>query len=90
MIEVELYVVVLGASHYTYAEATLTQTLGDFVGSTIRGLEYFRVVPQMLVPDQLKSAVAGSDRDDPDINPAFFELARHYDIVSGFKPGQLP
>ena len=56
--EVELYVMVLGASNYTYAEATLTQNLGDFIGSTIRALEYFGAVPEMLVPDQLKSAVA--------------------------------
>jgi transposase len=46
--EVELFVEVLGASNYTYAEATLTQTLGDFVGSTVRGFEYFGAVPEML------------------------------------------
>ncbi|HET9954909.1 MAG TPA: IS21 family transposase, partial [Polyangiaceae bacterium] len=55
--EVELFVMVLGASSYTYAEATLTQRLPDFVGSTIRGFEYFDGVPEMLVPDQLRSAV---------------------------------
>lgn len=76
--DVELFVAVLGASNYTYAEATLTQTLSDFVGSTIRAIEYFGAVPHMLVPDQLRSAVSGPDRYDPDINPAYFELARHY------------
>src|SRR5258706_16064603 len=65
VIEVELFVIVLGASNFTYAEATMTQQLGDFVGSTIRGLEYFGAVPQMLVPDQLRSAVSGSDPARP-------------------------
>jgi transposase len=89
VIEVELYVLVLGASNYTYAEATLTQKLGDFLGSTVRSLEYFGVVPQILVPDQLKSAVAGADWYDPDINPAFFELARHYDTaIIPARPGK--
>lgn len=89
VVEVELYVCVLGASNYTYAEATLTQTLGDFIGSTIRALEYFGAVPQMLVPDQLKSAVANPDRYDPEINPAFFECARHYDTaIIPARPGK--
>ena len=78
VIEVELYVAVMGASNYTYAEATRTQQLADFVGSTIRALEYFGAVPAMLVPDQLKSAVSGPDRYDPDINPSYFELGQHY------------
>ena len=41
--EVELFVMVLGASNYTYAEATRTQRLGDFVASNVRGLRIFRV-----------------------------------------------
>jgi transposase len=78
VIDVELYVAVMGASNYTYAEATRTQQLADFVGSTIRALEYFGAVPAMLVPDQLRSAVSGPDRYDPDINPSYFEMGQHY------------
>jgi len=78
VIEVELYVAVMGASNCTYVEATRSQQLPDFVGSTVRALEYFGAVPAMLVPDQLKSAVSGADRYDPDINPSYFELAQHY------------
>lgn len=37
----ELFTMVLGASNFAFAEATLTQTLADFVASTTRGLEYF-------------------------------------------------
>ncbi|KYF49125.1 hypothetical protein BE08_43125 [Sorangium cellulosum] len=54
MTEVELFVAVLGASNYTYAEATRSQKLADFVGSTVRMLEYFGCVPEMLVLEQLR------------------------------------
>jgi transposase len=76
--EVELFVAVLGASNYTYAEATRSQKLADFVGSTVRMLEYFGGVPEVIVPDQLRSAVSGPDRYEPDINPTYLEMARHY------------
>ena len=79
--DVELFVMVLGASSYTYAEATLTQRLPDFVGSTIRGFEYFDGVPELLVPDQLRSAVQGPDRYEPDINATYLEMAQHYGVV---------
>ena len=73
--KVELFVMVLGASSYTYAEASLTQGLPDFVGSTIRGFEYCGGVTEVLVPDQLRSAVRGPDRYEPDINATYSEMA---------------
>jgi transposase len=76
--EVELFVMTLGASNYTYAEASHTQGLHDFVGSTIRALEFFGGAPTILVPDQLRSAVKGPDRYEPDINATYLELAQHY------------
>jgi transposase len=76
--DVELYVMVLGASNYTYAEATRTQQVIDFVGSTVRAFEYYGFVPAVVVPDQLKSAVSKADYFDPDINPTFAEMAQHY------------
>ena len=78
---VELFVAVLGASNYTFAEATRTQQLADFSASTIRSFEYFDGVPQIVVPDQLRSAVKGPDRYDPEINPTYAELAEHYDTA---------
>jgi transposase len=77
-LDVELFVMVLGASNYTYAEATLTQTLPDFVGSTTRGLEYFDAVPEILVPDQLRSAVTKPSRIEPEVNATYAEMAQHY------------
>lgn len=79
--EVELYVMVLGASNYTFAEATLTQKVADFIGSVTRGLDFFGGVPEVLVPDQLRSAVRGPDRYDPDINATLLELAKHYETT---------
>lgn len=78
---VELFVMVMGASNYTYAEASYSQRLGDFVASTMRGLEYFGAVPEVLVPDQLRSAVSGPDRYDPEINATYAEMAEHYGMA---------
>jgi len=89
VIEVELFVMVMGASNYTYAEATRTQGSGDFIAATIRGFEYFGGVPLVAVPDQLRSAVAGPDRYDPDLNPAYQEMAQHYGVaVIPARPGK--
>jgi transposase len=76
--EVELFVMVAGASNYTYAEATRTQGLEDFVGATVRGLEYFGGVSEILVPDQLRSAVKTPHRYEPEINATYAELSQHY------------
>src|SRR5579884_933278 len=81
VIEVELFVAVLGASNYTYAEATRTQRLGDFVASTVRAFEYFGCVPDIVVPDQLRSAVTGPHRYDPEINATYLEMAQHYGVA---------
>jgi len=79
--DVELFVMVLGASNYTYSEATRTQMLPDFVGATIRGFEFFGGVPEVVVPDQLRSAVRGPDRYEPDINATYLEMAQHYGVT---------
>jgi hypothetical protein len=76
VIDVELFVMVLGASNYTYAEVTRTQQVGDFIDSLVRGLEYFGGVSEVLVPDQLRSAVTGPDRYDPDINATLLDFAK--------------
>ncbi len=81
VIEVELHVAVLGASNYTFAEATMTQTKRDFCASTVRMFEFFGATPKIVVPDQLRSAVSGPDRYDPEINPTYAELAQHYDVA---------
>jgi transposase len=79
--DVELFVAVLGASNYTYAEATRTQQVADFVGSISRALTFLGGVPRALVPDQLKSAVITACRYDPGVQRTTAELARYYDTT---------
>jgi transposase len=78
IIEAELFVAVLGASNFTYAEATRTQKVVDLVSSVSRALAAVGGVPRAIVPDQLKSAVVGACRYDPAIQRTTAELARHY------------
>jgi transposase len=80
-VEVELFVAVLGASSYTYAEATRTQRVADFVSSHVRALAFFGGVPAALVPDQLRSAVGRPCRYDPEAQRTYDELAGHYNTT---------
>lgn len=79
-IKTELFVAVWGASTYTYAEATLSQKLPDWIGSHTRAFEYFGCAPKIVVPDCLKSAVSRACRYEPDINPTYADMASHYGI----------
>jgi transposase len=74
----ELFVATLGASNYTYAEATLSQQLEDWIGSHIRAFEFFGGVTQLIIPDNLKSGVSRACLYDPDLNPTYQDLAAHY------------
>lgn len=76
--EAQVFVATLGASHYTYAEATWTQTLPDWIASHVRSLAYFGGVPSLIVPDNLKSGISHACRYDPDANPTYLEFAEHY------------
>ena len=60
---------VLGASSYTYAEATRDQQLSAWIGSHIHAFEYFGGVPRLLVPDNPRTGVSRACRYDPDLNP---------------------
>ena len=79
-IPTELFVAVWGASTYTFAEATLTQQLPDWIGSHTRAFDYFGCAPKIVVPDCLKSAVSRACRYEPDINPTYADMASHYGI----------
>ena len=79
--EAQIFVAVLGASGYTYAEATWTQTLPDWIGSHVRAFQYFGGVTRILVPDNLKSGVQKPCFYEPDINPTYLDMARHYGIA---------
>lgn len=80
IVQVELFVAVLGASSYTYAEAVASQRLEDFLGAHVRALEYFGGATQIVVPDQLRSAVSAPSRHEPVIQQAYADFGRHYNV----------
>jgi transposase len=88
-IEVELFVAVLGASNYTYAEATLSQRGPDWIGSHQRAFAFFGGVTAAVVPDQLKSGVTHACRYDPGVQRTYEEMALHYGTtVFPARPGK--
>ncbi len=74
----QLFVAVLGASSYTYATATASQALPDWIGAHVGAFEFFGGVPAIVVPDNLRSGVTRADRYEPEINRTYAELATHY------------
>jgi len=78
IIEVELFVAALGASSYTYAEATRTQQSADFIASHTRAVEFFGGVTELTICDQLKSGVTAACRYEPTLQRTYQEWAEHY------------
>ena len=76
-----VFVAVLGASSYTFAEATAGQDLRNWIGSHIRAFEYFGGVSEIVVPDNLKSAVTHPSYYEPDLNPTYRDLGEHYGVA---------
>ena len=70
-----------GASNLTYAEATWTWQVVDFIGAHVRMLRFFGGAPKLLVPDNLKSGVNKASFDDPKINRTVTgAMALHYSV----------
>jgi transposase len=76
--EAALFIAVLGASNSTYAEATWTQSLPDWIGSHVRTFTALGGVPEIVVPDNLKAAVTRAHRYEPARNRTSADLAQHY------------
>jgi hypothetical protein len=74
-------VAVLGASNYTYIEATWSQQLPDWIGSHVRALDFFGGVTELWVPDNLRRGVSKASHYEPDINPTYHDLASHYEVA---------
>ncbi len=77
----QVFVAVMGASSYTFAEATMSQALPDWLGSHVRAFKFFGGVPAIVVPDNLRSAVSKPCRYEPKLNPSYAELADHYTVA---------
>ncbi len=79
--EAQIFIATLGASNYTYAEASMSQRLPCWIKSHVHAFEFFGGVTQILVPDNLKSGVTNPCRYEPDINPTYQDLAEHYETT---------
>lgn len=79
--QAQIFVAVLGASSYTYAEAVESQGLADWIGAHGRAFRFFGGCPEVLVPDNLKSGVTKVCRYEPDVQSTYAEMAAHYGVA---------
>ena len=77
----QIFVAVMGASNYTYAEATWSQRLADWIGAHVRALTFLGAVPEIVVPDNLKSAVRQAHRYEPQLNRTYQEWGEYYGVA---------
>jgi transposase len=78
--EAEIFVGVMGASSYTYAEATWSQSLQDWIEAHVRMFRHLNDVPRLLVPDKLKAGVKRASFYDPEINRSYGKMTAHYGV----------
>jgi transposase len=81
VIDAQIFVAALGASNYTYAEATPSQALPHWIGSHQRALAFYGGVPAAIVPDNLKSGVHEPCRYEPGITRSYQDFAEHYGVA---------
>jgi transposase len=80
VLQSSLFVAVLGASSYTYAEATEDETMPNWIGAHVRAFEFMGGVAELLIPDNTKTGVSKACRYEPDLNPTYQEMAMHYGL----------
>jgi transposase len=79
--EAEIFVASMGASKYTYAEATWTQSLPDWIESHKRMFKFLGAVSWVLTPDNLKAAIQKACRYEPEVNSTYADMASHYNTI---------
>jgi transposase len=79
--EAQIFVAVLGASNYTFVLAVPDQSLPWWITCHTRAFEYYGGLPEIVVPDNLKSGVSKACRYEPDLNPTYHRMARHYNVA---------
>jgi len=77
----QVFVAASGASNYTFAESTWTQTLPDWIASHQRAFRFFGGLHEIIVPDNLRSGVSKACRYEPELNPTYAEMAQHYGVA---------
>ena len=81
LIDLEVFVSVLGSSQLLYVEASMSQQTEDFITSCEHTLHYYGGSPLAIVTDNLKAAVVRSNRYEPVLNDAFRDFASHYTMA---------
>ena len=81
IMKAHIFIAVLGASNYIYAEASLAEDLPAWIKAHIHAFEFFQGVTEIIVPDNLKAGVTSPCRYEPDINPTYQDLAKHYGTI---------
>lgn len=77
----EIFVCVLGASNYVFAEAHIKQDLAHWLGGHTRGFEFYGGVPEVVIPDNLKAGVKSPCRYEPSLNPSYHDMAKYYQVA---------
>ena len=89
-LKAQIFVGVLGASNYVFAEATWSQSLPDWIGSNRRMFEFFGGAARFIVCDNLKAAVTRASFTDPMVNDTYQAFAAHYNAAvvpaRGYRP----
>jgi transposase len=85
----QIFVAVLGASNFTYAEASWSQALADWIGGHTRAFEAIGGVPNLLVPDNTKVAVIKACLYEPQVNRTYAEMAAHYGTAVFYSLAEL-
>lgn len=89
IIDAYIFIGTLGASNYTFAEASLRQDLPSWINAHVHAFEFFGGVTDILVPDNTKTGIKHPCRYEPDINPTYQDLADHYSTtVIPARPGR--
>ena len=81
IVKAQIFVAVLGASGYTFVDASYSQQQKDFINSHVKAYEFFQGCPRVVVPDNLKSAVISNNKKGIVINESYAALARYYNMV---------
>ena len=79
--QAQIFVAVMGASSYTYAEAQSSQEMPNWIGGHVRAFAFIGGLPQIVVPDNLRQGVKKPCRYEPDLNPTYQEMAQHYGVA---------
>lgn len=74
----EVFVAVLGASSYTYAQATWTQSLADWIAAHVGMLTFIGGVPGQIVSDNLRAGITRACFYEPLVNRTYADMAAHY------------